>query len=479
MADLKTIAASHNIFFHSKMNHFTLQTVVQDHICQNCPSYFSVFEYIDSQEIECQRKLAHKEAKQKSRGRNIMKHKNDNRAAVKRYQKKHHETHMKKNLAAVQKFKLNNPDKHRTQNQAAVKKFVLDNPDKHSKQNVAAVQKYALQNLDKYHKQNYEAVKKHRNKTQFPPDSPSIKLQHRIISDFCTEILPNKFLEAGCATCGRLTPQSELMYLSDIDLAPLIQDGVTQIERYSSEDPISSLDEPVLINDLDSIRKTCHRSLSLGKCPKYSLANGLWLGKVPKELSDLSYTEQLLIARVRHNRCIVRVSSGMHKMRANAITFANPTPKIYNILPPPIDELDEVLAFIYTGPCRPTKSDFERTPLLVRRNKVATALNWLKLNHCDYLDLEISNRNLAQYPENDIPVVVEYRESFSNKNPESTAVHDMEEEEGTETGMCPFVVQGLTGEEYTTKSLKAIKAIALKHLKDNKHILAIRHSKEP
>src|SRR5437016_13257321 len=89
----------------------------------------------------------------------------------------------------------------------------------------------------------------------------------------------------------------------------------------------------------------------------------------------------------------------MHKMSANAISFANPTPKIYNILPPPLDELDEVLAFTYTGPCKPTKSDFERTPLLVRRNKVATALNWLKLNHTDYYDIEISQDTLNEYPE--------------------------------------------------------------------------------
>jgi len=40
-------------------------------------------------------------------------------------------------------------------------------------------------------------------------------------------------------------------------------------------------------------------------------------------------------------------------------------PKIYNVLPPPIEEMDEVLAFIYTGPCKPTKADFKRTPLLV------------------------------------------------------------------------------------------------------------------
>jgi hypothetical protein len=42
-------------------------------------------------------------------------------------------------------------------------------------------------------------------------------------------------------------------------------------------------------------------------------------------------------------------------MHGNAISFANPMPKIDNVLLPPIGEMDEVLAFIYTGPCRPTK----------------------------------------------------------------------------------------------------------------------------
>ena len=41
----------------------------------------------------------------------------------------------------------------------------------------------------------------------------------------------------------------------------------------------------------------------------------------------------------------------MHKMIANAIMFANPTSKVYDILPPSLDEISEVLAFIYIGPC--------------------------------------------------------------------------------------------------------------------------------
>src|SRR3954453_18934078 len=169
----------------------------------------------------------------------------------------------------------------------------------------------------------------------------------------------------------------------------------------------------------------------------------------------------------------------MHKMRANAISFANPTTKIYDILPPPIEDLDEVLAFIYTGPCQPTQADFARTPLLVRRNKVKEALEWLKLNHCDYYDLEFSQRNLDQYPEDMPPVAVDYHHSLTNKDPESTAVHDNEAEEGTESGACPFVVHGLTGGEYSTMSATALKAVALKHLTTNRKVLAVGHHEQP
>ena len=44
IADLKTVAASHGVFFHSKMKHRTLQLAIEDHICHNCSTYFSVFE---------------------------------------------------------------------------------------------------------------------------------------------------------------------------------------------------------------------------------------------------------------------------------------------------------------------------------------------------------------------------------------------------------------------------------------------------
>jgi hypothetical protein len=38
---------------------------------------------------------------------------------------------------------------------------------------------------------------------------------------------------------------------------------------------------------------------------------------------------------------------------------------VHAFMPPPIEEMDEVLAFIFTGPCQPTTDDFHRIPLLV------------------------------------------------------------------------------------------------------------------
>ena len=57
--------------------------------------------------------------------------------------------------------------------------------------------------------------------------------------------------------------------------------------------------------------------------------------------------------------------------------------------------------------------------------------------------------------------------------------HDMEEEEGTEEGRCPFTVHGLTGDEFTMLSMTALKACALKHLEDQGKTLGIGHEHKP
>ena len=163
-------------------------------------------------------------------------------------------------------------------------------------------------------------------------------------------------------------------------------------------------------------------------------------------------------------------------MKANIIAFEPPMPKVYSILPPPCDGLDDVLAILFTGPKKPTLEDFARTPFLVRQNAVIRALEWLKLNHADYADIEISNENMKTYEENAPPVSVEYQESTGNKVPEGTSVFDQEEEDGTEEGDCAFTVHGLTGEACNSMTPNALKAIALQHLNNEGKILAVGYS---
>ncbi|KAG6913716.1 hypothetical protein DXG01_004725, partial [Tephrocybe rancida] len=189
--------------------------------------------------------------------------------------------------------------------------------------------------------------------------------------------------------------------------------------------------------------------LMKGKLPKNSLANGLWIGDIPEALKDLTFAERLMIARV------------------------------YKHLPPSREELDEVLAFVFIGSAQPTEEDFERTPI----NKVAEALEWLKLNHTDYVDLEISQENMDTYPLRGVPVHVDYKQRPPDQSgvklASASSVHDNMDDEGTESRPCLFTEHGLTGDEYVGMSNDALKAAALQHLESEGRNLGIGQPSDP
>ena len=317
---------------------------------------------------------------------------------------------------------------------------------------------------------------------EFPPKPLDNNLSHKIISNFCETLTPDALDEAGCAVCGQLVPVKQLTRLKAIKnlLHMLHASGVTRLERSLSTQPIREIKGPVLDYTCNRVCDNCRQCLRNGKTPPYALASGLWLGAVPEVLSRLTYVERLLVARVRVNSCFVRVaSSGLRKMASHVIAFESPVQKLYRKLPPPIEDLDEVLAILFTGPCEPTEKEFQRTPLLVRRNHVAQALEWLKLNHSDYADLEIAYNELDRYPENSPPVSVLYQQSETNKVAEGTSVFDDALDDGVDQGDCPFVVHGLMGDHLDTKSVTALKGIALRHWNNRGAALAISHDTSP
>ncbi|KAF9031154.1 hypothetical protein BJ165DRAFT_1417677 [Panaeolus papilionaceus] len=141
--------------------------------------------------------------------------------------------------------------------------------------------------------------------------------------------------------------------------------------------------------------------------------------------------------------------------------------------------MDDVIAVLFTGPCQPTMEDLKRSPVLLRLKKVREALDWLKLNHQDYYDIEISDDNLAEYSEGVPPVAIAYKHAETNKVVEGTSVFDNELEDGTEDGLCPFTVHGLTGSDLEAMHPNKMKAIALRHLEDGRMMLKIGQSIQP
>ena len=316
----------------------------------------------------------------------------------------------------------------------------------------------------------------------FPPSPVSSELSRKIVSDFCSNSSPSELEEAGCSVCGLLVPVSRLTRLKAVKnfLHVLQVPGITRIERSNETQPIREFKGPVLDYACNRICDSCRQQVRNRKVPRQALASGLWLGAVPEVLSCLTYVERLLVARIRVNSSFIRVaSSGLRKMASHVIAFESPVPKLYRCLPPPVEDLDEVLAILFTGPCKPTEKEFVRTPLLIRRKNVANALEWLKLNHSDYADLDISYEELNRYPEDAPPVSIHYHHSLTNKVEEGTSVFDNALDDGVEDGDCPFVVHGLTGDHLTTKSASALKGLALRHWNNHGGALAISHDKSP
>ncbi len=319
---------------------------------------------------------------------------------------------------------------------------------------------------------------------KFPPEPPSNTLIETIIRSFCKDTEPQNFMEAGCAVCGQLSPLKNMCLLNDFDcnLDAISPGNVGRYERIHSLDPVLPLKGPILAENCQHVCQSCQNFLKKGKKPPHSLANSFWIGAIPPVLQNLTFAEKMLISRIRHNKCLVRVSSGRAKMTANVIMFSNPTVKVYHSLPPRREDISEILAFVFQGPAKPTDDDIKCTPMLVRRNNVKDALEWLKLNHIDYEDLHISSENLNNYPLVGVPVDIEYSTcdpNSGNKIPTAMSVHDNEIEEGTTNGLCPFTVHGLTGPEFENMSLDKLKAKALQHLAEKGSTLGISHEAKP
>jgi len=158
----------------------------------------------------------------------------------------------------------------------------------------------------------------------------------------------------------------------------------------------------------------CLNDLEKGCTPRLALANGMWTGEVPPQLTGLSVPEQYLISRHFSAAYIVKMfpkrkgaQSLNQGLRGNVSTYRLDTDEIAelvsdNVFPRPVKILASTIGVTFVGP----KNEPERCYpgfLRIRRQRVRNALLWLKENNPLYTDIIISEERLEQVVEDGVP----------------------------------------------------------------------------
>ena len=101
---------------------------------------------------------------------------------------------------------------------------------------------------------------------------------------------------------------------------------------------------------------SCNKDLKKRKIPRYSVGNKMWIGDIPKELKDLIIPELRLIAKYRHNSCIIKLKSGscdlssvQSALKGNVITFPQYLSNVVQTLPLELSDLCDEIKIVFIG----------------------------------------------------------------------------------------------------------------------------------
>ena len=101
----------------------------------------------------------------------------------------------------------------------------------------------------------------------------------------------------------------------------------------------------------------CHPSVMLAKRPAESLANFRWVGLVPDELKELTWIEELLIARAHVVGRVVKLQAhnqaSYFGVKGHIILLPQDTTLLLDVLPMMSASLQDVVHVVWTGKSAP------------------------------------------------------------------------------------------------------------------------------
>jgi hypothetical protein len=168
----------------------------------------------------------------------------------------------------------------------------------------------------------------------------------------------------------------------------------------------------------------CLHAIQSNRLPALALANRMWIGRIPEELTQLTVPEQILVS-LYHPRCYIyklypcdlwsngsNTTSLQNGLKGNVTTYELNMPDIVRMLegklmPHPTSILASMIAVSFIGTGQVPKTWLKKT-FRVRRAVVHAAIRCLKEVTCHpgYKDLIISSEALDQLPEDNVPLEI-------------------------------------------------------------------------
>lgn len=362
--------------------------------------------------------------------------------------------------------------------------------------------------------------------SKWPQKIPE-SLKDKIASLFMEDTSSNNLRTFTCVSCGeaRLLSQKVTVNSREMCLSPLHRPdhryGFNKTDTIVDEvwlnplcespnlhenvlDPKALLD-PRGIEILDSedsdksninllFCSDCHSCLLKSKTPPLALANHMFLGEVPSELQDLTMIEEAMIAKCRAKSWVVQLQTindssclpnSQRGLKGHTIVYPQQPQGLIRILPPSVTDICTPVCVIFVGSQKPSNQwlKTKAKPLVVRREKVRKALEWLRCHNPLYSDVEIDYPTLETFPENDVlPYHIEHLQPSDSEEQEIlTSRYDQADVEHAqieqhEPAFENVVVTDIDGNATSNQ----LRAAAMRHVKEKKGgYIEVPHDSKP
>ncbi|EAU82018.2 ATP-dependent DNA helicase PIF1 [Coprinopsis cinerea okayama7 len=252
---------------------------------------------------------------------------------------------------------------------------------------------------------------------------PSVEVIKSCTKAFIERTNNDALAMTACTVCARevFLNESQAVKVEDIPHRQRLKPA-TPHEAHQLTDGILLHPRTYDLTDEVRICFECLRCLEKDRTPKLSLANNMWIGDVPRELKGLTLPERILIGLYVPVAHVVKLypkkvgSSQWNRdmlydgLRGNVSSFPLDQRLVADMLtgvkPAPLELLSATIGIMFVGPKNvPVGWLHGRLPtnFVVRRHKVAKALEWLIRNNPLYGGVQVSQERLAALPENAIP----------------------------------------------------------------------------